>query len=181
MKSLFRVAGIIAATALIQGCSTYAIPRYSSSAETLAALRKVGGSKVNVGKFTATTTKGGEITCRAVGPIKTPDGETFEDYVRKAVMSELIVADLYDERSDLTLTGVLERIDFDSMNGAWDLGLTLQSTNGRSVKAAERYSFVSSAYGETGCNQTAQAAMGAVQNLITTAVRSPDFKTLVAK
>jgi hypothetical protein len=30
-----------------------------------------------------------EITCRAVDPIKTPDGETYAEFIRKALIDEL--------------------------------------------------------------------------------------------
>jgi hypothetical protein len=65
------------------------------------------------------------------------------------------------------------------MNGGWDLGLTLKSSNGRSLAVAEHYVFTSSWFGETACNQTAQAMMPAVQNLIGKAVKSPQFRGLV--
>ncbi|CAM5786380.1 hypothetical protein CCAE64S_01752 [Castellaniella caeni] len=59
--------------------------------------------------------------------------------------------------------------------------LTLKSSNGRSMSLTESYPYTTSFYGETACNQTAQALMPAVQDLVGKAVRSPEFKTLVAQ
>jgi hypothetical protein len=45
----------------------------------------------------------------------------------------------------------------------------------------EDYSYTSSFYGETACNQTAQAFMPAIQNLVGKIVRSPDFMALISE
>jgi hypothetical protein len=118
--------------------------------------------------------------CRGVGPIKTPDGEPFEAYIRKALVDELKIAELYGESASVVLTGRLESIDFQSGAGAaWVLKVTLNSSNARSVSVAEEYRYTSSYYGETACNQTAQALMPAVQNVVHKLVRHPDFPGLL--
>jgi len=53
------------------------------------------------------------------------------------------------------------------------------STNGRSLNVTEHYSYTSSYYGETACNQPAQALMPAVQDLIAKVVHAPEFPTLL--
>jgi hypothetical protein len=72
-------------------------------------------------------------------------------------------------------------LDFSSglTDAAWKIGLTLVSSNGRSLAVAEEYKFASSWYGETGCNQTAHALMPAVQNVIRKIVQHPDFAGLI--
>ncbi|MGK9166373.1 hypothetical protein KXR53_08760 [Inquilinus limosus] len=176
-KSKFGLILLLAAA--LGGCSTYAAQRYSISADNVMALRSLNGQTIAVGSFNSAQPPATEIGCRAVGPIKTPDGETFSEYVRKAFIDELKIANAYSEASPVVLTGVLDQANFSSMNGAWDLGLTLKSSNGRSLAVKEHYPFTSSFYGETACNQTAQAMMPAVQNLIGKAVKSPQFRDLV--
>jgi hypothetical protein len=78
MKAPRARTGIILAITVLSGCSTYAAFRYSISADTVATLRGLRGQSVRVGDFTAAQPGRTEITCRAVGPIKTPDGESFE-------------------------------------------------------------------------------------------------------
>ena len=46
------------------------------------------GQKVNVGAFTAAKPGQTGIMCRLVGPITTPDGRSFEEYVRRALIDE---------------------------------------------------------------------------------------------
>ena len=48
------------------------------------------------------------------------------------------------------------------------------------MTATEDYRYTSSFSGETACNQTAQAFMPAVQNLVGKLVRSPQFAALVS-
>jgi hypothetical protein len=99
------------------GCSTYSADRYSVSADNIVALRTLGGQTVNVGAFSASSPGQKEISCRAVGPIKTPDGEPFSEFIRKALLDELRIANVYSETAPITVTGNLDAIDFSSTSG----------------------------------------------------------------
>lgn len=104
-------------------------------------------------------------------PLKTPDGETFEEFVRKALVDELKIAELYAAAAPVVLTGRLDAIDFQSgADATWRIKVTL----------AEEYGYMSSYYGETACNQTAHALMPAVQNVVSKVVRHPDFTQRLA-
>src|SRR5689334_23680478 len=100
------------AIVLLTGCSRYAVSRYGVSVTNVTALRQMDGAPVTAGKFSATGESKREITCRAVGPIKTPDERPFEEYVRKALIDELQLAGLYSESAPVTLTGNLDKMDF---------------------------------------------------------------------
>ena len=176
MKKLIILLSLVL---VVSGCSTYASSRYSVSVDNVVALRTLNGKTINIGPFTSSTPGQSEIMCRAVGPIKTPDGEPFSEFIRKAFVDELKMANAFSTSSPITLTANLDSIDFTSMSGAWNLVLTVKSSNGKSMVATEAYNFTSSYYGETGCNQTAQALMPAVQNLVGKIVRSNEFLALV--
>jgi len=181
MKSFAVSAACLVAVAVLSGCSTYAVPRYSISADNVVALKKLDAN-VGVGAFTQTPIQNQEpnqIMCRGVGPIKTPDGETFSEFVRSALVSELKISGTYAVSAPVQLTGNLNHIDFSSVSGTWNLDLTVSSSNGHSLSKSESYSFTSSYYGETACNQTAQALMPAVQDLISKIVGDPEFSTLI--
>lgn len=175
-----RIILALLVTTLASGCSTYAVSRYSNSADNVVAIRALKGKIVNVGPFTATKAGQREIMCRGVGPIKTPDGETYEEFIQKALAAELKLAEVYSTTAPVTLTGNINRLDFSSMSGAaWDLSLTINSSNGRSITVDENYKYKSSYYGETACNQTAQALMPAIQNLVGKVVSHPEFGSLL--
>lgn len=178
MKKLIVLSAI---AILVSGCSTYSASRYSISTDNVVALRSLNGKTVNIGTFSASTPGQTEIMCRGVGPIKTPDGEPFADFVRKALLDELRIANAYSSSAPVMITGNLDAIDFSSNSGNWNLALTVKSSNGKSMSVSESYKYTSSFYGETACNQTAQAFMPAVQNLVGKVVRSPEFMALVSQ
>jgi hypothetical protein len=163
----------------LSGCAV-AVPRYTVSADTVAALRAMKGATVSVGAFTGPGKR--SILCRLAGEIQPPDGETFEGFIRKALIDELQTAELYTPSSPLVLTGVVETVDFSSMLGSatWDLVLTLSSSGGQQLTATERYPFASAFAADSACNEAAKAFLPAVQNLIRKAVGDPAFRRLVA-
>lgn len=165
------------------GCSTYAASRYSISPETVNALRAFRPQTVAVGPFTAAKPGVSEITCRAVGPIKSPDGEPFEEFIRRAFIAELTIAEIYAATAPVTLTGHLERLDFESgiywSDAAWHLVVTVKSSNGKQLAATEHYAFKASYGGDAACQNTAQALMPAIQNLVGKVVRDPAFPDLL--
>ena len=167
------------ALALISGCSTYAGTRYSISADNVLTLKQYRDKSIGVGEFTATNPGRSSITCRGVGPIKTPDGETFESFIREALISEMKLAEAYSEPGSIMLTGNLNKIDFNSNSGFWEISLTVNSENGSSITIEDRYDYTSSWYGEAACNQTAQALMPAVQNVITKLINHSNFEQLL--
>ena len=176
---LAKIILIVGLTTLATACSTYSSTRYSANTDNVVALRNLKGKTVNIGAFTATKPGIKQIMCRGVGPIKTPDGEAFSEFVKKGLVDELKIAGLYSVSAPITLTGNLDAIDFSSASGTWNLALTIHSSNGKSVSVDEKYAFTSSFYGETACNQTAQALMPAVQDLLGKVVRSNKFQTLI--
>lgn len=161
------------------GCSTYSVNRYAVSVDNISSLKSMANSKINVGDFNAAGESKTSIMCRGVGPIKTPDGNSFEGFIRKAFVDELKMAEAFDTDAPVTLTGTLDSIDFSSASGSWDIVMTINSSNGESLSVSESYSFTSSFYGETACNQTAQALMPAIQNLIGKIVKNENFSKLV--
>ncbi len=172
---------VLALAIAVAGCSTYAAPRYSIAPTNIAALRAFRGQAVNVGPFTAAKPGRNEITCRAVGPTRTPDGEPFEEYIRKAFIADLSIAEVYSAAAPVTLTGRVDALDFSSglTDAAWDIAVTISSSNGKSVSVDNRYPFSGNFVGEVACNQTAQALMPAVQDLIGKIIAHPDFAALL--
>ena len=164
----------------VSGCSTYSVNRYAVSVDNITSLKNIADSNINVGAFNTAGESKTSIMCRGVGPIKTPDGQSFENFIRKAFIDELTMAGVHDQNAPVTLTGTLDSIDFSSASGSWDIAMTLKSSNGNSISVTESYSYTSSFYGETACNQTAQALMPAVQNLIGKIVQNERFPQLLA-
>lgn len=178
VSRLLMTVALLVGGLLSTGCSTYAATRYASSADNLTALRPLKGQALNVGEFKSAGEARNEIMCRARGPIKTPDGESFATYVRRALIAELQYADVYSTGAPVTLSGTLDEVDFSSTAGAWELALTVKSSNGRSLSVSQKYGFTPSISAETSCEQAAQALMPAVQDLIKQLVSHAEFGAL---
>lgn len=164
------------------GCSTYTTPRYSINADTNVALKSMGVVNVSVGSFNGPSRF--DTGCRATGPLAPPDNMTHTAYVKKALEDELKVAGAYASSTPkIILSGNVNRLDFSSSRGltggSWDIDLTLNSSNGKTMNATEHYEFASGFIADTACKQTAEAYLPTVQNLIGKIVRSPEFKILV--
>lgn len=155
-------------------------PRYAPSADNIVKLREFTGSKVTVSslKMAATYDSG----CRMMGPIEPADGLSIPDFIAKALNDELKMAGVY-AAGGRTLSGSVDRVLFSSssglVNGYWDLAVTLQSDNGRTLSAASLYNFKSGFDAATACNATADALSSAVQDLIKVIVNDPAFPALL--
>jgi len=165
---------------VVSGCSTMTPARYSVSVDNDMILKKYQGKTLQVASLDAPASY--DANCRLMGPIKASDGATIPQFVQKAFNDEFKLAGVYGE-SNAVLTGRMEKIAFSSSsgltNGWWDLSLTLNSNNGRSLSVENKYDFKSGFDAITACNQTAQALGPAVQDLIKKAVSDPRFKELM--
>lgn len=179
MKSVAIALSVLSLSA----CSTYMPQRYNISADNNVALKALGVSKINVGTFKGPNTF--DSGCRGAGPIAPPDNMSFEGYIQKALADELKVAGMFDEKMPVaTLSGELEKLSFSSSRGLtggeWDIGMRINSSNGKSISITEHYEFNSGFIADTACKQTAEAYLPAVQNLIGKMIKSADFKSLLA-
>ena len=172
---------MIGATILLSGCSsTYSANRYSISAENVLMLENLSSSKIKIGQFTASEPNQTSLYCRSSFPVMVPDGQSFEQYIQNAFQNDLSMAHRYSDKAPITLTGHINSIDFTTgAKGQWMIDFTLSSSNGKSINLSENYNFTSSFDAIIMCQQTAQALMPAVQNLIGKAINHPKFKTLL--
>ena len=162
----------------VSGCSTYAVNRYSICPENVVVLRAHRNSPIAVGGFSSSRPDLRELTCRMVGPIQTPDKTTFAEYIRQAFIGELQMAEVYSKESLVVIAGNLDDIHFSSTSGKWYISLTLMS-GADSLSVQTTYDYSSSLFGETACNQTAQALVPAVQELIKSVITHPGFEELL--
>ncbi|MDP5133609.1 MAG: hypothetical protein NWQ54_22225 [Paraglaciecola sp.] len=167
--------------AMLTGCTSITTARYSVSIDNNQALKAYAGSAVKLESLTLGTKY--DADCRMAGPIMAIDKMTINQFVMKAINDELKFGNVYSE-SGTKLTGTLTKVEFSSSegltNGWWDLYITLDSSNGKSMQASNKYDFKSGFDAITACNNTAQALGPAVQDLINVIVSDPAFKELIA-
>jgi hypothetical protein len=167
----FRLLYLLCSVAVVfstTGCASYVTGRYSISADNAVALRALNGMKLNVGEFTDET-NGSIMSCNYKGNIATMDGESYSQFIRKALMTELKFADVYSKAAPVTITGRLDSFDNSTAFGT-DLTfvMTISSSKGRSVTIKEKYYYNGSVFGTASstCGALASAFVPAVQNLV---------------
>lgn len=168
---------------LVAGCANFTADRYSPQVGNLEVLRKVGSKPVGVAAFSSTqkADDGQNVSilkCRGA-PISPPDNATYAKYVQNALINELQMGSLYDSSSPRQLSGNLDFIDLDSINGNWRIQLTVKSNNGAQYTVEDRYKFRSNVVGDFACNQTSNALMPAVQNIISKVIQHAQFSSLL--
>jgi hypothetical protein len=96
---------------LLSGCALTA-PNYSASVENAQILRDSGVGKARVGKFQADPKTGNNESISLRGSSMTsPVGGKFTDYLEDAIRSELSAARIFDDKSDVEISGVIAQND----------------------------------------------------------------------
>lgn len=178
MKKIILAAAVITLSA----CSTMQPPRYAVSVDNIQTLKKL---KAIEGEFASLNQPAKfSSNCRLMGPIEPADGLSIPQFITKAFNDELKMAERYSNDS-VKISGDITKIEFSSVsgltNGYWDIGLSLKSTNGKSLNVSNKYAFKSGFDAITACNATADALSPAVQDLIKATVNHPEFPALMTK
>ncbi len=174
---------IVAVSVLVLSACSYMPQRYSVSQENTEALKKSGGSNINVGPFTKTAEF--DNSCRVVaGVVEKPDSTGFEGYIQKALVEELKQADMFDDKAPkITLTGVVEKLSLSTLRtiylSNWDIGVRLNSSNGKSVYITQHYEFNAGPNKLADCQIIADQYMVAVQKTLGKLINAPEFQSLV--
>jgi len=182
---------IVAVSALVlSACSSnslldmrYKPQDYSVAGENTEALKKFGVAHINVGPFTKTAEF--DNSCRVVsGIVEKPDSSGFEGYIQKALIAELKQAGMYDDKTPkITLTGDVQQLSLSTWRmiylSSWDIGVRLDSSNGKSVEINQHYDFNAGANYLPSCQAIADGYMFAVQKTLGKLIDSPEFQSLV--
>jgi hypothetical protein len=164
---------------LLSGCVYFTVDRYAISPDNVEALRPLSRTPVNLGTIASGKEEMDLVSCRGAS-VKTTDGESYPAFIQKALLDELRMAGGYSQASPVTLSGTLDRLELSVGGGQWTIGLTIRSSNGKSLSAEEVFEYKTSLFGlgREGCEAAAKALNPAVQNVIGKVVRSPQFVDL---
>jgi hypothetical protein len=162
---------------------TYAPPYYSVSPDNTAMLKKLSAGNISVGAFTRTAELDNDCGITA-GSIRMPGKLSFEGYIQKGFVDELKHAGMLDnETPKITLSGVVEQLSLfsrrDIYTSTWNIGLRVNSSNGKSVHVTYQYNFDVGAGSKADCQRIADAYMPAAQKIIGKIIDSPEFLFLV--
>ncbi|MGK0255977.1 MAG: hypothetical protein ACI81I_000585 [Arcobacteraceae bacterium] len=174
---------------IISGCSVkmpdkfykYEIPPYSASSDNVMEMKTIK-TKINIGKFTSYN-KDEKPGCRLGGGyITTQDGISLDTYIEKAFIKELKLANIYDEKAKITLSGYIkEYISSSSLSDAyWTININIKSNNGKQFNVVHTTKYDSSFLGMTACYEDMPSAFKkTVKELILNIITHRKFQTLL--
>lgn len=169
---------------ILSACGTthLSLP-YKSSNETISAFKKLGLDSIEVESVSSFVDL--DYSCPAsTGVISLPDNITYENYIKKSLIEELAIAEMYDNKTPkIKLKVEVKELEYflshNSLMSVWDVGLKIDSSNGASLKIHEHYLFDAGAYSLWSCKKIADAFMPAIQKTIFDIATSPDLKALL--
>lgn len=140
-------------------------------------LQKRLGSGVKLGVFTEKKEK--KVSYRLVGPVAGL-GDNHATYIRSALQSELFMAQLYDQSSEIEIIGNVDSIKFSSVSPAsWMIGFTIRSNKSPGYSVETVYPFRTSYSALSACQNVASAFEPAVKQLIRDITRHLGFEELL--
>ncbi|QJR82251.1 hypothetical protein CA267_016580 [Alteromonas pelagimontana] len=177
-----KASAVLCVTLFATGCANK-VHTYATSTENTIALRGLAKQSVeaNIGEFTDSGKNESKIMCRLSSPVGTPEGKTFATYIRDSIVSEMVVADLYDDESQTVITANLNDIYGSTVigNAYWEFDISLSSSNGNTLDVKTRYDYESSYLATSACSEMQRSFVPAVQKLNTTIFSDPNFPALL--
>lgn len=178
MKTI-KTLTIIGVSMYMIGC-THMTSNYGASPKNVEVIKNIGASEISVGEFTSKSGEHTSIGCRAAGPVKNQNNQSFEDYIEKAFINELKMASAYKEDSNIKISGLIDKLDFNSNIGAgkWIIDANVTSTTSKGYSVKSTYRFSTNFVADKACQQVAQAFEPAVEEFINKVLTHPEFSTL---
>ncbi|NLC24084.1 MAG: hypothetical protein GX776_06410, partial [Oxalobacter sp.] len=174
-----KILAILAVITLATGCTIYkSVSHYTPAPENVETVQATVEIPVNIGEFADASFRK-ELTCGSLAIVEAPqDGWTYADAIRYALIDELTQAERYDPASPVTITALLNRIDFDTEKGMWIIRMTLTSSNGRTMTIEETLRYSSLGTGEIACMQAASNYLPVLTAFMKQLLASPEFAEL---
>lgn len=174
-----KTLAMLAAITLVAGCTIYkSVGHYTPDPLNVETVRATVEIPVNIGEFSDASFRK-ELTCRSLAIVETPqDGWTYADAIRYALIDELTQAERYDPESPVTITALLNRIDFETEKGSWIIRMTLSSSNGKTMTIEETLLYSNMGAGEIACMQAASNYLPVLTAFMKQLLASPEFAEL---
>jgi len=173
---------IIGVIVLFTGCANK-VPAYAISSNNVINLQGLSknNGKINLGDFTDSGRNESEVMCRLAYPVGIANGKTFASYIKNAFKKELLVAGIYDPKSNITISINIDKLYGSTMlgNAYWEFTVSVKSSNGASYKVHSKYNYESSFTAYSACTEMQRSFVPAVQKLIGDIIKNPKFVNLL--
>jgi len=166
----------------LSGCANK-VATYSVSTENILSLKGLSkdNNGINLGEFTDSAKGESKVMCRLATPIGTPNGETFISYIKDALKKELLISEMYQEKSKIKINMNLDYLYGSTTvgNAYWEFKVTVNSSNSKSFKVNSKYDYESSFTAYSACSEMQKSFVPAVQKLIKKIIQHNEFKNLI--
>jgi hypothetical protein len=135
---------------------------------------------VAVQEFTAERPDQSSVICRGVGPVTTPNGEPFREYIRQALIGDLKRLRLYDPGASKRIGAHLKSIDADSMTAKWVITMEVTITDHPPFEITASHVFPFIFAGDSACHDMAERFPIVVQKLIEELTGRPELLDAVS-
>ena len=191
IMSNLRLFAMLAVSSLFlsAGCSG-TVANYSVSAESQVVLRNIkekNAAMVGVGNVAykgVLNSTNRTVSCRLISVAVPSDRQTFPNYIRVALIDELRVAGVYDDKNYSTIQVNIAQIELVSVGVfVWKIKADFSIGVDKPIvyTSIVEYPFTSAFDAGTACNNAAQAFPAAVQKLIGQFFQSKEFSEFMAK
>ena len=182
MKRFILSVLVFGSMALFTGCANK-VPVYAISTNNVVNLQGLSkdNGKVNLNNFTDSGRDESKVMCRLATPVGTANGETFASYIENAFKKELLVAGMYDTKSNISISANIDNIYGSTTigNAYWEFTVTVKSSNGTSYTVHTQYDYESSFSAMSACSEMQRSFVPAVQKLIGDIIQNPKFVDLL--
>ena len=142
---MFKVGILLAAGALVAGCSTTNSIPYKASTSNIIKIQKAlvaSNTKVTLGTFSLSNGVEEELTCRLLGPVKVAPGKTMSTFIKEAFQEELFLAQAYDTNAPVKIEGQIQKMSFSSVSPAnWEITMRVSSNKSPGYTVAVKYKY----------------------------------------
>lgn len=122
-----------------------------------------------------------KVTPRCRGSaLNMPERETPAEVINKALIDELLLANLYSETGEKQIKGHILSISVATFEGKWTIQGVFELDSVK-VPISIEHKFAGSAWGDAACNNSAASFMSAVQDFLYKLFSSPEFNEFLAK
>jgi len=182
MKRFILSVLVFGSMALFTGCANK-VPAYAISTNNVVNLQGLSkdNGKVNLSNFTDSGRNESKVMCRLATPVGISSGETFASYIEDAFKKELLVAGMYNPKSNVTISANIDKLYGSTTigNAYWEFTVTVKSSNGTSYTVHTQYDYESSYLATSACSEMQRSFVPAVQKLIGDIVQNPKFVDLL--
>jgi hypothetical protein len=163
------------------GCAPMITQKYAPATKNILTLRDISSNtknKINIGKFEGDS----KITsCRAFGYVSPPNNVTYATYIRNALIEELMLANVYSEKSNIEINGKLKEFEVDCAvgTGKWIIEMEFNINGKEPFTVKVSYDFEGAFIYEIVFNNAQQSLVPATQEFLNAVLNHDKIKSAI--